>query len=69
VSYDIHFYMEHYLFSMGIVIILNSLFQSPHKDYGLRSSSTPSNFMKRINVLSDELIFRLVEYMDFSPAI
>ena len=68
-SYDIHFYMEHYLFSMGIVIILNSLFQPPHKDYVLRSSSTPSNFMKHINVLSDELIFRLVEYMDFSPAI
>ena len=68
-SYDIHFYMEHYLFSMGIIIILNSLFQSSHKDYGLSFKSTPSNFMKRINVLSDELIFRLVEYMDFSPAI
>ena len=54
---------------MEIEIVLNSFFQPPHKDYGLRSSSTSSNFTARMNVLSKDLIRGLVEYINLSPEI
>ena len=54
---------------MEIAIALNSLFQPPHKDYGLQSSSTSSNFTARMNVLSKDLIYGLVEYINLSPEI
>ena len=54
---------------MEIAIVLNSLLQPPHKDYGLRSSSTSSNFTARMNVLFKDLIRRLVVYINLSPEI
>ena len=54
---------------MDIAIVLNSLLQPPHKDYGLRSSSASSNFTARMNVLSKDLIYGLVEYINLSPEI
>ena len=52
---------------MEIAIVLNSLLQPPHKDYGLRSSSTSYSLMARINALAIDLIRRLVEYITLSP--
>ena len=54
---------------MESAIELNSFFQAPHKDYGLRSSSNSSNFTARMNVLSKDLIYGLVEYINLSPEI
>ena len=54
---------------IDIAIVLNSLLQPPHKDYGLRSSSASSNFTARMNILSKDLIYGLVEYINLSPEI
>jgi len=54
---------------MDIAIELNSFLQAPHKDYGLRFSSASSNFTARMNVLSKDLIYGLVEYINLSPEI
>ena len=54
---------------MEIAIVLNSFFQPSHKDYGLRSSSTYFDFTARMNVLSKDLIRRVVEYINLSPEI
>ena len=54
---------------MEIAIVLNSFFQAPHKDSGLRSSSASSNFTARMNILSKDLIYGLVEYINLSPEI
>ena len=68
VSYDTFLYGALSIF-MEIAIVLNSLFLPPHKDYGLWSSSTSSNFTGRMNVLSKDLICGLVEYINLSPEI
>ena len=54
---------------MDIAIVLNSLLRLPHKDYSLRSSSASSNFTARMNVLSKDLVYGLVEYINLSPEI